>query len=530
MRQQALVGGSRFKLKFPHGLAASGPFKVDLLVPLQSPTLGLSCDPKHWFSGNSSNQDSSTELKLESKGGSIQVKLQVTKDNSPPRHAKRAVSQLNGAAVDARAYLDDHHLLEFLQDAMSDLLRDRPINPWEYIVRMARTREKVSTNTTGSENLQAARSDPRATGKERPVERSKTGNERSADHSMGTGSHAGDSLQNPDTRDNAPRSHSPSSLRGNNDQPSNRQEQARAMLSGLADVVPTLVQEESVSGVGPQSKPMAKLAAETSAEPERSQVQLPLEPGTSAAVPGQAAETFTEHDRLSSGRAMLAGLANAVPTLVQQEAASEVNAPSMPMSSLSADTPAQFQRSPVQLPSAFSVSVPYLPLDSSAPGRLPANAAVAPKMPAAQTVDPSAMKLAMARQAMKTLVDHGGSGRNSSALPEGESSSRGHGHHAVNEQVDNRAGGQMKRGDCADSRSSSAAASADHLTSAGRFREVCVCGNVFPEDAVFLQQVWKEASRGGQVCKQPVEKKGRRALQKQPCYCAREPSHHRNIG
>mmetsp|Transcript_25101 Transcript_25101/g.58267 ORF Transcript_25101/g.58267 Transcript_25101/m.58267 type:complete len:423 (-) Transcript_25101:46-1314(-) len=166
-RQQAPLPGrsseltGSMKLRFPYLPREEEIVKADLLVPLQA-SVEPATDAAHAGSAASS-MHLPRELKLSSQGGTMHLSLQLSKEGDarwraspraeqdevsavqpaeaglqqgkPPAGPKLAAEDkgLASAAKEARAYLDKHDLLQWMQLVMQDLLRDQPTDPWRYI-------------------------------------------------------------------------------------------------------------------------------------------------------------------------------------------------------------------------------------------------------------------------------------------------------------------------------------------------------------------------------------------------------------
>jgi len=87
-------------------------------------------------------------MKLESQSGQIQVHLNFAREVVDNNLSQKTEAGASG--VDARTYLDEHRVLEWLQDVMTSLLRDRPTNPWEYIANSAYMKDSMGSRISNA--------------------------------------------------------------------------------------------------------------------------------------------------------------------------------------------------------------------------------------------------------------------------------------------------------------------------------------------------------------------------------------------
>jgi hypothetical protein len=69
--------------------------------------------------------------------------MEYTKDEKGRPATPATASRRHRLALAARTYLDEHQLLMFVQSLLQGLIRDRPIDPWEYINEASLTAKKV---------------------------------------------------------------------------------------------------------------------------------------------------------------------------------------------------------------------------------------------------------------------------------------------------------------------------------------------------------------------------------------------------
>mmetsp|Transcript_130431 Transcript_130431/g.230481 ORF Transcript_130431/g.230481 Transcript_130431/m.230481 type:complete len:943 (-) Transcript_130431:62-2890(-) len=162
-RQAPAEANKPCKLWFPRGFQSANPFKVDLLAPLGSTTLEVSpqadkypIEVKQRYSGlpmrvtlrvrEEANENSAgPELAFKNaptaaagsgQFGGIDAALVGSGHESPARRHQMA--------IDARSYLDEHNLLQWVQSLLQELIKDRPGDPWTYIDKQtAKMREKL---------------------------------------------------------------------------------------------------------------------------------------------------------------------------------------------------------------------------------------------------------------------------------------------------------------------------------------------------------------------------------------------------
>eukprot|EP00421_Protoceratium_reticulatum_P038749 CAMPEP_0168452276 /NCGR_PEP_ID=MMETSP0228-20121227/49068_1 /TAXON_ID=133427 /ORGANISM="Protoceratium reticulatum, Strain CCCM 535 (=CCMP 1889)" /LENGTH=185 /DNA_ID=CAMNT_0008466919 /DNA_START=31 /DNA_END=585 /DNA_ORIENTATION=+ len=143
-RRQAPANAESTKLIFPGQGSFENAIKVDFFTPLGSAMLqmvpGKECYPIHAGPGLGGSSIDATLLFRECEpaagtcrgadgcsGTAVEpgLGLAAGEDHSPGRNQR--------LALEARAYLDEHQLLLWLQDALDGLIHEQPSDPWCYI-------------------------------------------------------------------------------------------------------------------------------------------------------------------------------------------------------------------------------------------------------------------------------------------------------------------------------------------------------------------------------------------------------------
>jgi hypothetical protein len=173
-RRQALADPEKLKLIFPKGCSPKDPIKVDLLAPvgsaempfapdanlyplqvpvngaLASLTLGVNEAPAEKAKPEKPPPQYAPAFNM----NSIYANMDFSKDEKGGATPNTA-SRRHKIALEARTYLDTHHLLMFIHGLLQALIRDRPIDPWEFIIECATAAKKlgaVDPSRRGSPN------------------------------------------------------------------------------------------------------------------------------------------------------------------------------------------------------------------------------------------------------------------------------------------------------------------------------------------------------------------------------------------
>jgi len=154
-RRQAQTDSSKpFRLWFPKP-AFGAPLKVDVLSPFG--TAALDVDP--------AVESYSVDVNAAAGGEPVKLQLQVRESSAEgggeskvpkaPNEEEEGRLRLQNAAS-ARKYLEEHHILNWTQDLLQDLIRDRPEEPWDY-VQAHMTRANPNKQAAGTANEQTAK-------------------------------------------------------------------------------------------------------------------------------------------------------------------------------------------------------------------------------------------------------------------------------------------------------------------------------------------------------------------------------------
>lgn len=146
-RQAALSAGKSFK--FPKIGMAESPIKIDILQPIG--TAYVVCKPGHGnyqavFQGNCA-EGMSCEVEISS----------ADEDEKDDKEAEAA--EIARTAQDAKAYLESHSILSFVQAVLQTVVKERPADPYALIARhfsCGYEATELTSSTTRTRGLRAS--------------------------------------------------------------------------------------------------------------------------------------------------------------------------------------------------------------------------------------------------------------------------------------------------------------------------------------------------------------------------------------
>jgi Ca2+-binding EF-hand superfamily protein len=163
-RRQAPADPEKLRLMFPKGCSPKDSIKVDLLAPVGSAEMPFAPDANLYplqvpINGALANitlglreapadMINKPEKPPPAPGfnlNSIYASMDFSKDDNAGSYTPHTASRRHKIALEARTYLDKHQILSFVHGLLQALIRDRPIDPWDFVIECAMAAKKLGS-------------------------------------------------------------------------------------------------------------------------------------------------------------------------------------------------------------------------------------------------------------------------------------------------------------------------------------------------------------------------------------------------